>query len=174
MLCRYYAYLQLRKYSNTFCFVCFSDVLFSFCSSMGVKPGTRTKADVSTAQHTLPPSQPRNGPNTGEILQHGDNTQLRLRQNGPHFADIFKCGLIILEFFFIPTAQWSCWGYIGFTPSVRLSVRPASRVHSVAPTVLVGSISYLYTVSRNLRRCVVCKIGCKISKFKFLAIFLNL
>ena len=40
-------------------------------------------------------------------------------------------------------------GYIGFTPSVRLSVRPsrvrpASRVRSVASTVLVESISYLY------------------------------
>ena len=35
-------------------------------------------------------------------------------------------------------------GYIGFTPSVRPSrVRPASRVRSVASTVLVGSISYL-------------------------------
>ena len=37
--------------------------------------------------------------------------------------------------------------YIGFTlsvrPSVRLSVNPASRVCSVAPTVLDGSISYL-------------------------------
>ena len=30
-------------------------------------------------------------------------------------------------------------------PSVPPSVRPASRVRSVAPTVLVGSISYLYT-----------------------------
>ena len=49
-------------------------------------------------------------------------------------------------------------GYIGFTPSVRPSVcpsvHPASRVRSVAPTVLVGSISYLYILSSNFRRCV--------------------
>ena len=51
--------------------------------------------------------------------------------------------------------------YIGFTPSVcpsvRPVVRPASRVRSVAPTVLVGSISYLYILSSNFRRCVTCK-----------------
>ena len=69
-------------------------------------------------------------------------------------------------------------GYIGFTPSVRLSVhpsrvRPASRVRSVVPTVLVGSISYLYILS-NSRKCVACKVSCKISKFEFLAFFLNL
>ena len=40
--------------------------------------------------------------------------------------------------------QRNCWGYIGFTPFVRLSVCPTSRVHSVAPTVLVESFSYLY------------------------------
>ena len=49
--------------------------------------------------------------------------------------------------------------------SVCLSVRPASRVRSVAPTVLVGSISYLYILSSNFRRCVACKVSCKISKF---------
>ena len=43
-------------------------------------------------------------------------------------------------------------------PSVRQSVRPASRVHSVAPTVLVGAISYLYISSSNSRRCVMCKV----------------
>ena len=55
----------------------------------------------------------------------------------------------------------SCWRYIGFTPSVH----PASRVRSVAPTALVGSISYLYILSSNFRRCVVYKVSCKISKF---------
>ena len=66
-------------------------------------------------------------------------------------------------------------GYIGFTPSVRPSVRPASRVHSVAPTVLVGSISYLYILSSNFRRCVACKVNLlHNSKFGFLAVFLNL
>ena len=50
---------------------------------------------------------------------------------------------------------------------------PTSRVHSVAPTVLVQSISYLYLLSSNFRRCVVCKVSCKISKCEFLAIFSN-
>ena len=59
-------------------------------------------------------------------------------------------------------------------PSVGPSVRPTSCVRSVAPTVLVGSISYLYLLSCNFRRCVACKFSCKISKFEFLAIFLNL
>ena len=49
--------------------------------------------------------------------------------------------------------------------SVRLSIRPASRVHSVAPTVLVGSISYLHILSSTIGRCVTCKVSCKISKF---------
>ena len=39
--------------------------------------------------------------------------------------------------------------------SVRLSVRPASGVRSVAFSVLVGSISYVYILSSNFRRCVV-------------------
>ena len=63
-------------------------------------------------------------------------------------------------------------GYTGFTPSVQTSrrpsvcpsVRPASRVRSVVPTVLVGSISYSYILSSNFRRCVVCKVSCKISQ----------
>ena len=38
--------------------------------------------------------------------------------------------------------QQSCWGVYWFH-SVRPSIRPASRVRSVALTVLVGSISYL-------------------------------
>ena len=58
----------------------------------------------------------------------------------------------------IPPHNEIVGGYIGFTPSVCPSVcpsiRPASRVRSVAPTVLVGSISYLYIISSNFRRCV--------------------
>ena len=72
----------------------------------------------------------------------------------------------------IPSAQRSCWWgvyCIGFTPSVR----PASRVRSVMPTVLVGSISYLHILSSNFRRCVACNISCKF-EWQFLAIFLNL
>ena len=83
--------------------------------------------------------------------------------------------------YYTPT-QRSCWvggGYVGFTQSVRLSVRPstrlsvcpASRVRSVAPTVLVGSISYLHILSSNFRRCVACNGSCKNSIFQFLAIF---
>ena len=52
---------------------------------------------------------------------------------------------IWLNCIIIPSAQRSCWGYIGFTPSVR----PASGVRSVAPTVLVGSISCLCILSSN-------------------------
>ena len=52
---------------------------------------------------------------------------------------------------------------VNFTVDVRL----ASHVRSVAPTVLVGSISYLYILSSSVRRCVVCKVSCKISKIEF-------
>ena len=50
-------------------------------------------------------------------------------------------------------------------------VRPASRVRSVAPTVLVGFIWYLYILSSHFRRCVACKVSCVILKLEFLAIF---
>ena len=49
-------------------------------------------------------------------------------------------------------------------PSVCPSVRPASRVCSVVSAVLVGAFSYSYVLSSNFRRCVMCKISCKISK----------
>ena len=46
---------------------------------------------------------------------------------------------------------------------------------SVVPTVLVGSISYLYMLSSNFRRCVACKVSCKIWIFgnflKFVTLF---
>ena len=58
-------------------------------------------------------------------------------------------------------------GCIVLTPSVR----PASCVRSVTPTVQVGSILNLYILSSNVRRCVACKVSCKIAKFEFLAIF---
>ena len=72
------------------------------------------------------------------------------------------------------------WGWVGggvggggilvsVRPSVRSSVRPASSVRSVAPTVLVGSISYLYILSSYFRSCVACKASWKFSKFEFLA-----
>ena len=62
---------------------------------------------------------------------------------------------------------------MGFTPSVHPSICPASGVRSVAPTVLVGSISYLHISSSNFSRCVVCKVSCRISKFEFLAFFIR-
>ena len=71
------------------------------------------------------------------------------------------------------------WGVYCFH-SVRPSIRPASRVRSVVPTVLVGSISYSYILSSNFRRCVTCKVSCKISKiwifgyfFKFVTLTLS-
>ena len=84
----------------------------------------------------------------------------------------------------IPLAQRSCCGMGGggggvyrfhsVSPFVCPSVRPASRARFVAPTVLVGSISYLHIVSSNFRMCVKCKDSYKIFKFKFLTIYLNL
>ena len=73
-------------------------------------------------------------------------------------------------FFLYPPTNEVVRGYIGFTPSVHLSVHlsvcpsvsPTSRIRSVAPTVLVGSISYLYILSSNFRRCAACKVSCKI------------
>ena len=67
----------------------------------------------------------------------------------------------------------SCRGVYWFHsvhPSVCPSVRPASRVCSVAPTVLVGSISYLHIWSSNVIRYVLCKVTCKIRKFEFFKI----
>ena len=45
-------------------------------------------------------------------------------------------------------------------PSDRPSLRPAFCVRSVMPTVQIVSISYLYILSSNLRRCVTCKFCC--------------
>ena len=75
----------------------------------------------------------------------------------------------------IPSAQRSCLegGRVYWFHSVRPSVRLASRVRSVAHTVLVGSSSYLCIFSNNCDRCVVCKVVCYISKFEFLTIFYN-
>ena len=71
------------------------------------------------------------------------------------------CMQVIVQGYFYTPTQRSCGGYIGFTPSVCQSicpsVRPTSRVHSVVPTVLVGSIWYLHILSSNFRRCVMCK-----------------
>ena len=80
----------------------------------------------------------------------------------------------------IPPTQQSCGGVYWFhsvRPSIRLAVRPAFRVRSVAPRVLVGSISYLYILSSNIIRCVACKVLCKIlifgNFFKFVTLTLS-
>ena len=72
--------------------------------------------------------------------------------------------LIINLWIVVIIIQCSCWGVgvegggVYWFPSIR----PASRVCSVAPTVLVGSISYIYILSSNFRRCDACKGCCKI------------
>ena len=43
-------------------------------------------------------------------------------------------------------------------------VRHASRVCSVAPTVLDASISYSHILSSNFRRCAACKVASKVFK----------
>ena len=62
-------------------------------------------------------------------------------------------------------------------PSLRLSICPSvphPRVCPVAPTVLVGSISYLYILLSKFWRCVACKVSGKISKLEILAIFFSI
>ena len=72
--------------------------------------------------------------------------------------------------------QLASWQLRSNSPktSVCPSVHPTSRVRSVGPTVPIGSISYSYILSSNFSRCVAIDVSCKISKFEFLAIFLNL
>ena len=82
----------------------------------------------------------------------------------------YTCAVRMLTMSIYTPSQQSCREYICFTPSVYPSVRPTSRVHSVAPTVLVVSILYLYILSSNFTRCVACKVSCKILNFEFLAI----
>ena len=75
--------------------------------------------------------------------------------------------------YYTPT-QRSCWGVFWFHSvhlSVRPSVCPASRVRSVAPTVLVESISYFYILLSHFRKCVACNVSCKMSKFELLESF---
>ena len=78
---------------------------------------------------------------------------------------------------YIPLHNKVVGGYVGFTPPVRLSIRPSIRPSTphpmsafVAPTVLAGCISYLYILSSNFRRCVTCKV---ILKFEFWQFFKN-
>ena len=63
--------------------------------------------------------------------------------------------------------------HLSVRPSIRLYVCPASCGCSVAPAVLVGSISYLYILSGNFRRFVAYNISCKNFKIWILGNFLN-
>ena len=73
--------------------------------------------------------------------------------------------IIVVIIIIIPQTQRSCWGVYWFH-SVRPSVRPSrTRVRSVTPIVLVGSISYVYIVPSILRRRVAFKVSRKISIF---------
>ena len=76
--------------------------------------------------------------------------------------------LSAVQFFYTPpntTKLYIVYWFHSVRPSVHPSIRPASHVHSVAPTVLLGSISYLYILPSNLWRCVACKVSCKILIF---------
>ena len=83
-------------------------------------------------------------------------------------TDIYHEFLLLFHYY----TQQSCRGVYWFH-SIRPSVRPASRVCSVAPTVLVGSISNLYILSSNFRMCVVCNVSCQILIVEFFANFYN-
>ena len=84
-------------------------------------------------------------------------------------VNLFNLNLRFDSYYYTTKLLGGIW--VSLRPSVRPSVRPASRVRSVTSTVLVGSISYLYILSSNFRRCVAYKVSSKISKFDVLAIF---
>ena len=75
-----------------------------------------------------------------------------------------------LEWFWVSRRIFIHSHHNTFVFFLKTSVRPTSRVRSVSPTILVGSISYLHILSSNFRRCITCKASCKIAKFEFLAI----
>ena len=109
-----------------------------------------------------------------DICNYLDDTGWSVHLGNPNL-NVGTCDLEVLHehvyFLLYPPHNEVVGGIlVSLRPSVCPSVCPASRVRSVTPTVLVGSISYLYILSSNFR-CVPCKISCKISKFEFLAIF---
>ena len=63
----------------------------------------------------------------------------------------------------ITPVQPSWRGYTGIT----LSVCGQNRIHSVASTIHAGSISYVHTLSKNFRRCVIYKYLTKWQNLKF-------
>ena len=66
-----------------------------------------------------------------------------------------ECQCLCLQCFYIPV-HWSYWGrgYIGFTPSVRLSICPAFCVHSVTPIVLNRLLPYYAQMITSMIGCV--------------------
>ena len=102
-----------------------------------------------------------------EIIQHFECASL-----SGVLPELLACLKFLNNWYLIviPHTQPSCWGVYWFH-SGRPAGRPSPRVRSLAHTVLVESISYLYILSGNFRRCVVCKVSCNISKFEFLANF---
>ena len=50
---------------------------------------------------------------------------------------------------------------------VRLSICGQNRVRSVSSTILIGSISYLHTLSSNFRKYVACNVCFKFKNLKF-------
>ena len=106
----------------------------------------------------------------------------------PYFSLLLAVFIFSIYLFLYPPHNEVVGGYIGFilylhlcvSPSVCPSICPSvpypmstSHVHSVAPTVLVGSILYLYILSSEFRRCVACRVSCKVWKYEFLPIFQN-
>ena len=114
--------------------------------------------------------------------------------NGCHFEIHFikekLCCLICITMTFVPKdpinnksslyppnneVVGGVYWFHSFRPSVRPSICPTSRVRSVAPTVLVGSIAYSYILSSNFRRCVGYKVFfAKFKNLNFWHFFLNL
>ena len=97
-----------------------------------------------------------------------------------HSPNVFSQEIIwVWNYLLHPPHNKVVVGYTDFSPSVHPSVHPSVdlSVHpSHIPCPLCSTYSsgwfhfILYILSSNSRRCVSCKVSCKISKFEFLAI----
>ena len=85
------------------------------------------------------------------LLRSNWNISKYMELQFAEYWPFYSCFRVLI----IPPAQRSILVSLhpSVRPSVRLSVRPASCVRSVAPTVLVGSISYLYISERRHSSC---------------------
>ena len=92
--------------------------------------------------HRSPVDSPHKGPETRKMFPF-DDVIMRLPNNHRPFHTY----LIV-------------WNDIPFTLCTSMIMK--TRVRPVAHTVLIGSISYLYIFSSKFRRCVECKVSCKI------------